>query len=216
MAETHITDYSCDIFICYRRISDWHQWIEQIFVPLLNKRVDTVPPHRVFLDVTSTDQPGSPWPPLLANGLGTSKILLVFWTSNFDASDWCRTELEEFLLREKETKQTLIVPLVLNNFESISNHPLGVRNPIDISLLSGTWTKTSVNYEKLDEVINITLAPQLRALLKQAPPYNLSWGRRAKKATSLALSQSMQKRSSDSLPRNLRVQRLPEYFKRSL
>jgi hypothetical protein len=96
-----VTDYAYDLFVSYPRRAPIGDWVNDRFVPLLEKWLGAALPHapRIFIDRAM--ESGTHWPSNLAESLLRSKHMLAVWAPPYFGSGWCMSEWQSMKLREQ-------------------------------------------------------------------------------------------------------------------
>ncbi|MFG2343751.1 TIR domain-containing protein [Streptomyces phaeochromogenes] len=112
-------DYSIDVFVSYSRRAGWaRQWIDNHFYPNLKKCLEDEigSTSVVFIDKQMKEKVGMPWPDLLAERLGESRLMIPVLSPPYFESEWCVAEWHTMEKREKEEETPgLIYPIVFSD-----------------------------------------------------------------------------------------------------
>jgi len=175
--------YRYDVFLSYRRINRWPQFVDDTFLPMLThwltEELDDVP--QIFYDRGRLEA-GGDWPQELAEAVAASKIILCLWSKQYFSSAWCKAELGHMLARRKAVGGAplvpIIVPAVIHDGESI---PAELRSitKIEIQEYASPWlAENSKSKEELSARIR-KLAMNASHALEKAPPFESSWAKLA-------------------------------------
>jgi len=103
-----MSDYAYHVFISYRRVRPFTEWLEQIFLDVfkgeLAEELGEEP--RLFWDKEEIPT-GATWSDILKEGLRRSCCLVPIWSSQYFRSAWCVSEWKSFAKRGPQ----LIVPI---------------------------------------------------------------------------------------------------------
>jgi hypothetical protein len=97
-------DYKYEIFISYKWGGPRKEWVDKIFLPLLEDALDNIFPtnQNVFKD-TRNIQPGATLDLSLQDALAHSKLMIcIVSLPYFTKSVWCPTEFSAMLYREEQ------------------------------------------------------------------------------------------------------------------
>lgn len=124
-------DYNIDVFVSYSRRAGWvKQWVDNHFYPNLTKCLeDEIGSTSVFIDKQMKEKVGMPWPDLLAERLGKSRLMIPVLSPPYFESEWCVAEWHTMEKREEEEGTPgLIYPIVFSDGkkfpESVKNRQL--------------------------------------------------------------------------------------------
>jgi hypothetical protein len=176
------SDYDYDVFISYRKINRWPDWLDRTFRPLfehfLMEELGYTP--EVFVDRTGVPE-GTTYPVHLARALAHSRILLPLCSRTYFASDWCKLEFGMMRAREDETglrsprePRGLIVPVIVHDGDAIH----GLLRPIQpfniaehISFTGFTGCVKALRFEEAMKQIAFRVAETIVI----APPFKPGW-----------------------------------------
>ncbi len=113
--------YEYEVFISYRRLKLYVEWMQKIFMPLFSHYLELEHPRaRIFIDYEI--ETGCNWPAKLSEGLSRSKVLIGLWCRPYFDSNWCKAELSMMYARELKynfntqgNSQRLIIPATLHD-----------------------------------------------------------------------------------------------------
>ncbi len=113
--------YRYDIFISYKRRPEIVEWLDQIFIRLLDKYLTEELGYQpnLFVDREEIDY-GEQWVERLKEGLKHSKTLVPIYTAEYFQSDWCIREHNYFTsrldkLKMKQINYDMIIPVRLGD-----------------------------------------------------------------------------------------------------
>ncbi|MFF3457121.1 TIR domain-containing protein [Streptomyces sp. NPDC002730] len=116
------------MFVSYSR-SAGHvkEWVWNHFYPNLKKCLeDQLGDTRIFIDKQMNEKVGLPWPEMLADSLGKSRLLVPVLSPPYFQSEWCVAEWGTMEKREEQVGAPgLIYPVV---FADGKRFPENVRN----------------------------------------------------------------------------------------
>lgn len=173
--------YEYDLFISYRRNSEARGWITEHFLPLLRSRVEMEidRPLRVFLDAQV--ESGSSWPAELGQALGRSRAMIVLWSGNYLASDWCAMEFSLMLARERaaglrtiQRPGGLIVPAFIHDGDKFPSRLRHIQCFEIQPMFNTRMARYSPRAEELDAALAAN-APAIAAAIRSAPSWRANW-----------------------------------------
>lgn len=172
--------YKWDLFLSYRRWSEWPDWVEKHFYSLLELWLGEAIGRKplIFFDRSSLES-GSHLPQALRFDLARSRAQVALWSPMYFSSPWCRMELSLMLAREAQCKvlednagRGLIVPVLIQNGV---HSDLEDRNPLELQDCSQPrMTRDSPKGEELSDRIR-AWAPDVARAIARAP---LEWDAR--------------------------------------
>jgi TIR domain len=180
--------YQYDIFISYRRHDETRAWIADHFVPLLELRLGQEIDRKPLLYVDTQLESGASWPPLLAQALGGSRILLALWSGNYLSSVWCTQELSHMLDREKQAglrtaahPYGLIVPAFIHDGDKFPPELSHIEHFEIQKCFNVRMARNSPRAEQLDDALTAQ-APAIAHCIESAPPWQSDWAIEAAEA----------------------------------
>jgi hypothetical protein len=179
--------YLHDIFISYRRNPETLYWLNNHFIPLLTLRLEFELERKPSIYVDTQLEAGTSWPLQLGTELGRSRILLVLWTGNYLASDWCTLEFSHMLARERQTKRRtsknpkgLVIPAMIHDGEKFPSGLSDIQYFEIQKCFNVRMAKDSKRAEELDEIL-ANQAPAIALAINNAPGWRASWPKTAAK-----------------------------------
>jgi hypothetical protein len=173
--------YEYDIFISYRRHPETRLWLAEHFVPLLELRVgfELGRNPRIFVD----DQidSGTSWPVSLGGALGRSRVLMLLWSANYLASQWCAHEFAHMLLREQEQglrsptrPHGVIIPAFIHDGDRFPKEVRHIQHFEIQRTFNVRMARTSTLAEELDAILTRE-APAIARCINNAPVWRPTW-----------------------------------------
>ncbi len=172
-------DYQYDVFISYKRDDLFQKWISTVVKHLgywLAQELG-VREVKIFVDQECLEV-GDLWPESLKSALKSSRCMVGIWSPSYFQSEWCMTEWESFLGREKLVNMGfhgLIAPVRFHDGEHFPPRAKQVQwldfapytCPLDVF-----WsTPLAVEFtSKIQE-----LAKSVAAIIRRAPAYQHDW-----------------------------------------
>lgn len=173
-------DYEHDLFISYSRTGATHTWLKNIFVPVLEERLEFAlgRPASIFFD--DKVRSGGTWPVEIGQALGASRAMLALWSRPFLNSDWCAREMaimrareEAFGMRSPANSDGLIAIWTIHNGPPPG--PLALIQNIEIVPYFNTRMRPdSARMEDFYEQI-CAEETDLAAMIDAAPPFDPNW-----------------------------------------
>jgi hypothetical protein len=104
--------YEWDIFISYAR--EDADWVDRnLYEPLKGCRTEEGHAPKVFLDKDAI-RPGANWPSVLAGAIEKSRRIIPVYSASFFASEMCRFELDQAVMRDPMGYRETTVPVLID------------------------------------------------------------------------------------------------------
>lgn len=172
--------YRYDVFLSYRRIKHWSQFVTDRFYPMLyhwlHEELDEEP--RIYFDVDDI-RTGTSWPHEVAASVASSKVMVCLWSRQYFHSDWCRAEFGHMLARRKATSKPnnplpLILAATIHDGEDFPKKFSDIQQ-LSIQEYSSPWiAKDSPKIESLSDMV-MKLAGDIRLAIQRVPDYDPTW-----------------------------------------
>lgn len=169
------TGYEFDVFISYRRLDGWPEWVEDSFLPVFKHWLNEELGHeaRIFLDTRI--ETGQIWPNELANALAKSAVIVPLLCATYFTSDWCAAEYEIMEKREDSTGVSpLIVPATVHDGDAFRSSVKARQHCNLNEFVRLRMAKGSVLEEKLETAIKDWI-PDVAKAVRNAPTNNAKW-----------------------------------------
>lgn len=174
--------YDYDVFLSYRRLGEWPQWVDRQFLPLfrhwLGEELGRKP--SIFVDREGI-QSGDSWPLRLAKAHSTSRVLVGLWSRTYFESKWCQAELARMLARHQacgiptpDLPQGLIHAAVLHDGDTFPEAVATIQTVDLTSCASVRVARDSPTAEELESRIK-RWVPGIARSISTAPEYDSSW-----------------------------------------
>lgn len=171
--------YQYDVFLSYRRVNAWPEFVEATFLPMLTHwlQEELDEPPQIFYDRGRLEA-GGDWPQELAEAVATSKIMICLWSKQYFTSGWCQAELGHMLARRKAVGGSplvpIIVPAVIHDGESIPAELQSITK-VEIQEYASPWlAEGSRKREELADKLR-RLAGHAGRALQRVPPFDPGW-----------------------------------------
>jgi len=174
-------DYEYDVFLSYRRHSQWPDWVRGHFHPLFHHWLgeELGVEARIFVDYEI--QTGDAWPARLALALSRSKALVCLWSPMYFSSSWCTAELAHMYARERlcgyrtvEQPGGLIVPAALHDGDSFPAEARMIQQAQLQTCANTRIAPHSLRAEELEQRIR-DWVPDVRSAVLRAPKLDPAW-----------------------------------------
>ena len=174
--------YDYDVFLSYRRLGEWPQWVDRHFLPLfrhwLGEELGRKP--EIFVDREGT-QSGDYWPLRLAQAHSTSRVLVGLWSRTYFESTWCQAELARMLAHHQACgipkpglPQGLIHAAILHDGDTFPDTVATIQ-AVDLSRCANVrLAHGSPKAEQLEDLIR-GWVPGIAHAIGNAPEYDSSW-----------------------------------------
>jgi hypothetical protein len=143
-----MADYLHDVFISYRRDDLTKEWIEKLFIPVLESHIFYELGRRPVFYIDAQLESGTTWPIALGQALGTSRTMITLWSKTYLNSVWCTCEISHMLEREMrvglrtlQKPDGLVFPTVIHDGETM---------PVNL---------TSIQKFELQDCFNVKMSP---------------------------------------------------------
>jgi hypothetical protein len=174
-------DYQFDVFISYRRLNEWPEWIKKHFFKIFQHWLDEELGKNCRISIDYNMETGHSWPAGLANDLSRSKVLVPLWSPQYFNSTWCLKEMSLFVAREKMTgfgtaknSQRLIVPAVIHDKDSFPDEAKLIQFKEIQPYCNIRVGEGSKILELLSENIR-DWVPDICNAINKAPPFDPEW-----------------------------------------
>jgi hypothetical protein len=168
-------DYLYDVFISYRRHSEWTPWTREHVRNLLDAYLTQELGKSPDIFVDDRIVPGADWPRRLGDSLARARVLLAIFSGDYFGSDWCLHELDLMhgrLLRFPDSN--LIVP-VLGHDGHLIPVEIARLQPFDLSAFRNTdLQRRTPRYEQFSDAVR-NLAPHVASAIGTAPRFDPDW-----------------------------------------
>ena len=172
-------DYLHDVFVSYKRQTEWTHWVRGPFQDLLRayltEELGTEP--RIFVD--SAIPGGADQAMALGDSLGRAKVMIGIFSADYFGSEWCMHELDLMTGRAVATKaigpsQGIIIPAVVQDGHRIPS-PIDALQRFDL----GQWRRVGIDktwgiYPGFSDQMK-SLAELVGKAVFAAPAFNADW-----------------------------------------
>ena len=175
------TDYQYDVFFSYSSDPLNAYWIGKVVERLkfwLTQELGAERPARIFFDREGI-RVGDRWPDAIRDALKTSKCMVGVWSPSYFQSQWCVSEWQSFLARERLLASTqpcrLIAPIKFHDGEHFPQEARDVQWE-DFSNYTATesafWaTQPAVEFGRVLQ----RFAASVASLVRNAPDFQPDW-----------------------------------------
>jgi hypothetical protein len=169
--------YIYDVFVSYKRHTDWDEWYRTHLLTLLKKYLHLEMKNKdpsVFID--KEIQPASVWPHKLGSALARSRILIPCLSSKYFESPWCMLEFELMLDRLKRHPSSAIVwPLIVHNCETLPDEVGMIQSThLEGRFFNADIVKGTPLYQDFSAAVK-GYSPSISTAISSAPDYDPQW-----------------------------------------
>jgi hypothetical protein len=174
-----IDDYQYDVFFSYKRHALTLDWTRGVHSRLKLWLQEEVPDREVRLFVDDDDiETGERWPDKLKQALRLSRCMVCVWSPSYFRSDWCVSEWQSFLEREKMVgvpPHGLIAPIRFHDGEHFPDAARVVQWT-DVS----QYTSSVPSFWNSQRAIELedrlkSLAKSVQQMIQNAPAFRPDW-----------------------------------------
>jgi hypothetical protein len=166
--------YKYDVFISYRNIYRWPDWVSRCFIPKLEDWLGLEFGRKINIFQDSRHMKAGVLQKELGEHLASSRILVPLFSKAYFGSSWCKNELEHMNKRGNKYGISLICAAKIHDGDDF---PADAKRLLCLNLegLANPYmSEKSPTNEKLSEEIR-KWAPSVANAIKRAPNYVHTW-----------------------------------------
>lgn len=176
--------YKYDVFLSYRNIDEIKLWLEDIFLPKLKSYLHLELGHEPAIYYSpEAIKTGDEWRENLKKGLVYSKCLIPIWAPPYFSSEWCTSECNIFLHREKklgfrtiENVKGLVLPVVVFDGDKFPDFAKDIQcAKFQDYFYYGKGFRDSYQFFEFDQKFRQWVQEDVAPVIENSPKWDKKW-----------------------------------------